>query len=178
MARETRINGSSGEELRVYAPSEGMLAYREEFYRSAQLVPSQPRRRPVREPEPEPAVRPQRGTRRRSSRIFEPLPVLKMIRQNRFFVKLAFVVSLVTVAAFCLMVTLRFANIMAVQYDINKLQDSINAANTSINSLKDVKPVFNTTEFANGVGLVSGMRSTAAEPVAAVEVPDLAETGN
>ena len=122
MAKETRINGSSGEQVRVYAPSEGMLAYREEFYRSAQLVSSQPRRRPVRETAPEPAARPQRESQRRENRIFEPLPVLKMMRQNRFFVKLAFVVSLATVAAFCLMVTLRFANIMAVQYDINKLR--------------------------------------------------------
>ena len=91
MARETRINGSISEQVRVYAPSDGALAYREDYpYRTARLA-AQPAHKPEAQPRPDEHRKPH-GVR---------IPnLLEMARQNHFFVKFLAVCCIISDLSF------------------------------------------------------------------------------
>ena len=144
MARDTRIGGSSEPE-RVYAPSDGTLAYRTDYaYRTAQLA-AQPAARPEHHTRPETQQRPRR----------RHISLIGIARQNKFLPKLLAVCCIAAVAAFAVLTVVRFANIANIQSDINELNGRIAAAEQDINDLDfSSQPNINVTEFARSVGLV------------------------
>ncbi len=146
MARETRINGSNGEQVRVYAPSEGALAYREDYpYRTARLAAQ-----PVHKPEPQ-----QGEEQRRKHRGVRIPNLLEMARRNHFFVKFLAVCCIVAVAAVAAFAIVRFVKIADIQAEINTLNDEIRATEHAISNLSfSSQPTINATEFADMVGLV------------------------
>lgn len=146
MARETRINGSYGEQVRVYAPSDGALAYREDYpYRTARLA-AQPAHRPEVQPKPEEHGKPRRIR----------IPnLLAMARQNHFFVKFLAVCCIVAVAAVAAFAVVRYVRIADIQNDINALNSEIRSTERAISDLNfSSQPTINATEFAAEVGLV------------------------
>lgn len=156
MARETRMNAGSAEEMRVYAPgsggdrvyapSSGSLAYRQDYaFRSARLAPA-PAARP--EQRPEVGKKPSESKKQRVS-------LLQMARQNRFFPKLIAVCCIVAVAAVAAFAVVRFVNIAKLQNEINALNSTIQETERTIENLSfNAQPVINATEFAETVGLV------------------------
>jgi cell division protein FtsL len=146
MARETRINGSYGEQVRVYAPSDGALAYREDYpYRTARLAAA-----PAHKPEPQ--TRPDEHKKPHGVRIPN---LLEMARQNHFFVKFLAVCCIVAVAAVAALAVVRFVRIADMQNEINALNSEIQATERAISDLDfSSQPTINATEFASRVGLV------------------------
>ncbi|MBQ2191017.1 MAG: hypothetical protein IIT70_04780 [Clostridia bacterium] len=146
MARETRINGSISEQVRVYAPSDGALAYREDYpYRTARLA-AQPAHKPEAQPRPDEHRKPH-GVR---------IPnLLEMARQNHFFIKFLAVCCIIAVAAVAALAVVRFVRIADIQNDINALNSEIQATERAISDLSfSSQPTINATEFASEVGLV------------------------
>ena len=144
MARDTRNN----EQLRVYAPANGSLAFNENeyAYRTTRLS-AQPKRR-----EAEPAVRP--GHKRRPVSVQRP-NLLHMIRANRAIPKFAALICLAAVAAVAAFAVIRYFNIASLQSDINAVNSQIKEEQRMIDDLtSSSKPVINATEFADQVGLI------------------------
>ena len=148
MARDTRTIGSTQEPARVYAPSNGSLAYRTDYaYRTAQLA-AQPKRRP------EPALEPHIGTKPKQRRV----SLIEIARRNKFFPKLLAVMCVFAVAAVAVFTVVRFVNIAGIQANINELNAQIEATQRSIDNLdSSTQPIMNVTEVANSVGLVPAL---------------------
>lgn len=149
MARETMINGSSGEQMRIYAPSDGSLAYRQDYaYRTTRLA-AQPKYKPEAQPE----ARPKPEQRRKSEK--QRISLLQMARENRFMLKLFAVCCIVAVAAVAVFAVIRFVGIASIQQDINNLNTRIAETRRSIDDLRfNCQPIINATEFSRSVGLV------------------------
>lgn len=143
MAKNTEMNATAKE--RVYAPSNGSLAYRTDYaYRTAQLAPAPKRRR---EDAQDAARRRKAAPKTRSLREF--------LRQNRFLPKLFAVGCAAAVAAVAFFTVTRFAGVTGVQANINELNERIESTSESIKELShSIRPVFNAAEFAEAVGLV------------------------
>lgn len=142
MAGNTRINGSSVEQVRVYAPSNGSLAYRQDYaYRSAQLAP---------QTKPRPETKPEQRRKQK-----QHISLLQMARQNRFALKFLAILCIAAVAGVAAFAVVRFAKIADIQSEINALNERIADTERSIENLSfNTQPVLNATEFAEAVGLV------------------------
>lgn len=142
MAGNTRINGSSVEQVRVYAPSNGSLAYRQDYaYRSAQLAP---------QTKPRPETKPEQRKKQK-----QHISLLQMARQNRFALKFLAILCIAAVAGVAAFAVVRFAKIADIQSEINALNERIADTERSIENLSfNTQPVLNATEFAEAVGLV------------------------
>ncbi|MBO4879555.1 MAG: hypothetical protein IK064_00430 [Clostridia bacterium] len=148
MARDTRTNVSSAEPVRVYAPSDGALAYRTDYaYRTAQLA-VQPKRKA------EPAIA-EPEHRRRQQQKRRHVSLIAIARQNKFLPKLLAVCCIAAVAGVAVFAVVRFVNNAKIQANINELNSRIESVERSIDSLNFAnQPTVNATEFARTVGLV------------------------
>lgn len=143
MAKNSEMNATAKE--RVYAPSNGSLAYRTDYaYRTAQLAPAQKRRRETAQ-----------DTEQRRKAARKAFSLREFIRQNRFLPKLFAVGCAAAVAAVAFLTVTRFAGIAGVQANINELNERIESTSDSIKGLShSTQPIFNAAEFAEAVGLV------------------------
>lgn len=120
MAKDSRFNGRTVEEMRVYAPNNGSLAYKHDYLYDTRLAATQPKRRqePAAPAKPQPKIRPQK-TR---------IPLSVTLRERKVGIKLtAFIfVALITFSA--LFVVLRFERLSAVQNEINEINAGIATA--------------------------------------------------
>ncbi|MBR3298758.1 MAG: hypothetical protein IKI64_06080 [Clostridia bacterium] len=145
MAKNNEIIATEKE--RVYAPSNGSLAYISDYaYRTAQLAPAgKPRQQSAQNAE----------KRRKAARKAKTFSLREFLRQNRFLPKLFAVGCAIAVAAVAFFTVTRFAGIAAVQANINELNERIESTSDSIKGLSyTTKPVVNAAEFAQEVGLV------------------------
>ena len=128
--------------MRVYAPSNGSLAYREDYaYRSAQLAP---------QTKPRPETGPEQHKKQKRH-----VSLLQMARQNRFALKFMAILCIVAVAGVAAFAVVRFAKIANIQSEINAINERIADTERSIENLTfNTQPVLNATEFAEAVGLV------------------------
>ena len=143
MAKNTEVSAIAKD--RVYAPSNGSLAYRTDYaYRTAQLAPVPDRRRETAQDAEQ---------RRRAAR--KTFSLREFIRHNRFLPKFFAVGCAAAVAAVAFFTVTRFAGIAEVQANINELNELIESTSDSIKGLShSIQPVFNAAEFAEAVGLV------------------------
>lgn len=145
MAKNTESNAAATSKDRVYAPSNGSLAYRTDYaYRTAQLAPAEKRRR-------ESAHNAE--ARRKAAR--KKVSLREFLKQNRFLPKLFAVGCAAAVAAVAFFTVIRFAGIAGVQANINDLNSQIESTRSSIEELSfGTSPVINAAEFAEAAGLV------------------------
>ena len=94
MAKDSRFNGRTVEEMRVYAPNNGSLAYKSDYLYDTRLAAAQPKRRQetAAPAETQPKIRPQK-TR---------IPLSVTLRERKVGIKLtAFLfVALIAMSAF------------------------------------------------------------------------------
>lgn len=147
MAKNTEINAAANEKERIYAPSNGSLAYRTDYaYRTAQLAPAQKRRHQNAQ-----------GTESRRKKAAErkSFSLRAFLKQTRFMPKLFLVGCAAAVATVAFLTVIRFAGIAGVQANINDLNSRIESTRDSIEGLSySTRPVINAAEFAEAVGLV------------------------
>jgi len=126
MAKDSRFNGRTVEEMRVYAPNNGSLAYKSDYLYDTRLAAAQPKRRQetAAPAETQPKIRPQK-TR---------IPLSVTLRERKVGIKLTAFLFVALIAMSALLVVLRFERIAGVQRDINE----INAGKFDVNA-----PVYN-----------------------------------
>ena len=125
MAKDSRFNGRTVEEMRVYAPNNGSLAYKSDYLYDTRLAAAQPKRRQetAAPAETQPKIRPQK-TR---------IPLSVTLRERKVVIKLTAFVALIAMSA--LLVVLRFERIAGVQRDINEINAGIAAAQRGFGEL-------------------------------------------
>lgn len=145
MAKNTELNAAAKGKERIYAPSNGSLAYRTDYaYRTAQLAPAQKRRQQNAQ-----------STQNRRKAARKSLSLRAFLKQNRFMPKLFTVGCAAAVAAVAFYTVIRFAGIAGVQANINDLNRQIESTRSSIEGLSfSAQPVINAAEFAEAAGLV------------------------
>jgi cell division protein FtsL len=145
MAKNTESTAAVNEKERIYAPSNGSLAYRTDYaYRTAQLAPATKRRQ---------QNAPSTENRRKKAR--KSFSIRALLTQNRFMPKLFIVGCAVAVAAAAFYTVIVFAQIAGVQANINDLNSQIESTRNSIEELSfSTQPVINAAEFAEATGLV------------------------
>ena len=145
MAKNAELNAAVKGKERIYAPSNGSLAYRTDYaYRTAQLAPARKRRQQNAQ---------NAETRRRAAR--RNFSLRAFLKQNRFIPKLFMVGCAAAVAAVAFYTVIRFAGIAGVQANINDLNSRIESTRSSIEGLSfSTQPVINAAEFAEAAGLV------------------------
>ena len=123
MAKDSRFNGRTVEEMRVYAPNNGSLAYKSDYLYDTRLAAAQPKRRQetAAPAETQPKIRPQK------TRI--PL------RERKVGIKLTAFLFVALIAMSALLVVLRFERIAGVQRDINEINAGIAAAQRGFGEL-------------------------------------------
>lgn len=127
MAKDSRFNGRTVEEMRVYAPNNGSLAYKSDYLYDTRLAAAQPKRRqetavPA---ETQPKIRPQK-TR---------IPLSVTLRERKVGIKLTAFLFVALLAMSALLVVLRFERIAGVQRDINEINAGIAAARRGFGEL-------------------------------------------
>ena len=112
MAKDSRFNGRTVEEMRVYAPNNGSLAYKSDYLYDTRLAAAQPKR-------------PQK-TR---------IPLSVTLRERKVGIKLTAFLFVALIAMSALLVVLRFERIAGVQRDINEINAGIAAAQRGFGEL-------------------------------------------
>ena len=124
MAKDSRFNGRTVEEMRVYAPNNGSLAYKSDYLYDTRLAAAQPKRRQE-TAETQPKIRPQK-TR---------IPLSVTLRERKVGIKLTAFLFVALIAMSALLVVLRFERIAGVQRDINEINAGIAAAQRGFGEL-------------------------------------------
>lgn len=119
MAKDSRFNGRTVEEMRVYAPNNGSLAYKSDYLYDTRLAAAQPKHRQetAAPAETQPKIRPQK-TR---------IPLSVTLRERKVGIKLTAFLFVALIAMSALLVVLRFERIAGVQRDINEINAGIAA---------------------------------------------------
>ena len=127
MAKDSRFNGRTVEEMRVYAPNNGSLAYKSDYLYDTRLAAAQPKRRQetAAPAETQPKIRPQK-TR---------IPLSVTLRERKVGIKLTAFLFVALIAMSALLVVLRFERIAGVQRDINEINAGIAAAQRGFGEL-------------------------------------------
>lgn len=127
MAKDSRFNGRTVEEMRVYAPNNGSLAYKSDYLYDTRLAAAQPKRRQetAAPAETQPKIRPQK-TR---------IPLSVTLRERKVGIKLTAFLFVALIAMSALLVVLRFERIAGVQRDINEINAGIAAARRGFGEL-------------------------------------------
>ena len=112
MAKDSRFNGRTVEEMRVYAPNNGSLAYKSDYLYDTRLAAAQPKRRQetAAPAETQPKIRPQK-TR---------IPLSVTLRERKVGIKLTAFLFVALIAVSALLVVLRFERIAGGQRDISE----------------------------------------------------------
>ena len=125
MAKDSRFNGRTVEEMRVYAPNNGSLAYKSDYLYDTRLAAAQPKRRQetAAPAETQPKIRPQK------------IPLSVTLRERKVGIKLTAFLFVALIAMSALLVVLRFERIAGVQRDINEINAGIAAAQRGFGEL-------------------------------------------